>query len=63
MKYSYTLSSVVDPWHFGTDPDSTPNPDPALLVSGFQDAKKKSFIAHYFLTEHLHHSSKIKSHK
>jgi hypothetical protein len=58
---------------FCIDPD--PNlwlmdPDPELLVSDLwklQDANKKKilqyFFADYFLTVHLYHSSKIKSHK
>ncbi len=32
-------NSVPDPWHFDMDP--APDPDPALFVSGFQDANKK----------------------
>ncbi len=55
-----TGSSVVDPWHFGTDPDPhnwLTDPDPALFVSGFQDANPNkffpSFYADYFLKEHL----------
>ncbi len=38
-KYDYSdciatcPTSVVDPWHIGTDPD----PDPAYFVSGWQD--------------------------
>jgi hypothetical protein len=46
------LSSVVEPWHFDTDPDPDPpyglmdpdtdsDPDPAFFVSCWQDANKK----------------------
>jgi hypothetical protein len=36
MKVSpYLQPGVVDPWHFGTDPD------PAFFVSGWQDANRK----------------------
>jgi hypothetical protein len=43
-------------------------PDPAIFNVDLQDAKKKrikkkSFSAFYFLKVHLHHFSKIKSHK
>ncbi len=43
------------------DPDPDPNPVPVIFVSDlifFQ-----SFFAYYFLKVHLHHFSKIKSHK
>ncbi len=58
------LISVADPLHFGTDPDL----DPAIFVIDLQDANKKlilkkSLSAYYFLKVHLHHFSKIKSHK
>jgi hypothetical protein len=46
------------------DPD--PHPDPAIFITDLQDANKKlfkSFIAFYFLKEHLHHFLKIKSPK
>jgi hypothetical protein len=42
--------------------------DPAIYVSDLQDIKKKkiskfySFFYYFFLTVHLHHFSKIKSH-
>jgi hypothetical protein len=37
---------------------------PAFFVSDLQDVnKKKSFFAYYFLKVHLHHFSKINSHK
>jgi len=46
------------------------DPDPAFLsffVTHLQDANKKlikkSFSGYYFLKVHLHHYSKIKSHK
>jgi hypothetical protein len=64
----YIISSVPDPcilWHFGTDPDSAPNP--ALFVSYLQDTNtKKAFLSLYaysFLKVHLHYSLKIKSDK
>jgi len=64
-------SSVVDPWHFGTDPDPhhwltdpDPAPDPVLFVSGFQDVNKNKLFsklfAYFFLQVDLHQSSKIK---
>jgi hypothetical protein len=41
--------------------------DPALFVIDLQDAKTNFFLskffANYYLKEHLHHSSQIKSHK
>jgi hypothetical protein len=43
-----------------------PDPDPALFVTDLHDCKKKNsqtFYADSFLKVHLHHSSKIKSHK
>ncbi len=48
------------------DPDAYP--DPAFFVSDLQDVNKifsflKSLFAYYFLRVHLHHFSKIKSHK
>jgi hypothetical protein len=44
------------------------DPDPAVFVIDLQDANKKttffqSFSACFFLKVHLHHFSKIKSHK
>jgi hypothetical protein len=50
------------------DPDPAPDPDPALFISDSVDANKKYFfpivfIAYFFFKVHLHHSSKIKSHK
>jgi hypothetical protein len=43
------------------------NPDPDIFVTDLQDADKnyfcQSFSAYYFLKVHLHHFSKIKSHK
>jgi hypothetical protein len=56
-------SSVVDPWHFGTDPCLWPmDPDLAIFVLDLQDGNKKlflkSFSAYYFLKVHLHHFSK-----
>jgi len=48
------------------DPDSNPDPDPAIFVIDLQDASKKlifehNFSAYYFLKVYLHHFSKIKS--
>jgi hypothetical protein len=47
------------------DPDA--DPDPAIFVTdlqGRQEQKKISkFFANYFLKVHLHHFSKIKTHK
>jgi hypothetical protein len=45
-----------------------PDPDPAIFVIDLKDANKKlkflkSYSAYYFLKEHLHHFSKIKSQK
>jgi hypothetical protein len=45
------------------DPYADADPDPALFVSGLQDANKKDFYAYSFLQVHSHHSSKIKSQK
>ncbi len=45
------LISVVDPWHFDTDPDHTgqdPAPVPALFVSELQDANKNIFFSSTF---------------
>ncbi len=64
------VTSVPDPWHFGTDPDA----DPYLTKwcgSGFGfssfrqwpsgcQQKKKISPSFYALKAHLHHSSKIK---
>ncbi len=48
-------NNVVDPGHFGTEPD------PALFVRDLQDAKKnQNFLAFYFLKVHLHYFLKIK---
>jgi hypothetical protein len=46
------VSSVADPWDFGTNPDV--HADPAIFVSGLQDVNKKlfffpSFFAYNFL--------------
>ncbi len=54
--YWFLLCSVVDPWHFGTDPDPhrwviDSDLDPALFVSGFQDVKKISFFYVFFTLE------------
>ncbi len=61
-------TSVVYPWHFGTDTDPyhrVTDPDPALFVSGFQNNKKISFFlvifSYYFLKKHSHQPSNIKS--
>ena len=35
----FASSSVADPWHFGVDPDT--DPDPAIFVIDLQDASKK----------------------
>jgi hypothetical protein len=40
-----------------------PDPDPVFFVIDLQDANKKLFSAYYFLKVHLHHFSKVKSHK
>jgi hypothetical protein len=48
------------------DPDADEASKPGLFVSDLQDAKQKfslSFYAHSFWKVHLHHSSKVKSHK
>jgi hypothetical protein len=66
MKFWYGSGSV-DPYIRLMDPDSDPDadPDPAIFVSNLQDVNKKyqSFFAYYFLKIHLHHFSKINSHK
>jgi hypothetical protein len=65
------LSSVADPWKFGTDPD--PRIHPLTNGSGFESICRsgscffpaifnknlfsKSFFAYYFLKVHLHHFS------
>jgi hypothetical protein len=43
-------------------------PDPAIFIEDFQDGKlnlffSQIFFAYYLLKLHLHHFSKIKSHK
>jgi hypothetical protein len=47
--HPYTLSSVEDPLHFGTDPHpdlrTDPAPVPALFVSDLQDANKKKILS------------------
>ena len=52
------------------DPDSDPDadPDPSIFIIDLHDANKKlilkkSFSAYYCLKVHLHHFSKIRSHK
>jgi len=35
------------------------DPDPALIIGGFQDANKNNFFAYYFLKIHLHHYSNV----
>jgi hypothetical protein len=46
-----------------SDADPDADPDPAIFVSDLQDVNKKLFFAYYLLKVHLHHFSKIKSHK
>ncbi len=68
-----TKSSVVDPWHFGTDPDQGIRTTDfririrLLLFSSVADKMptKKKFsnffcLPYYFLKVHLHQSSNIK---
>jgi hypothetical protein len=54
------------------DPDPDPAPDPAIFVTDLQKTNKKQFLYKIFLLitvlfdslkVHLHHFSKIKSHK
>jgi hypothetical protein len=47
------------------NPDSDPDPDPAIFVSDLHDFKIFffAFFAYYFLKVQLHHFSKIKTHK
>jgi hypothetical protein len=52
-------SGFADPYHRLADPD----PDPAILVSDLQDAKKISFGFFEGTLLHLHHSSWLKCHK
>ncbi len=55
---------IPDPWHFGTDPLIRP-----FSSVTFKMSRKIIFfslfclLGRYFLELHLHHSSKIKSHK
>jgi hypothetical protein len=68
--FGFPLSSVPDPWHFGTDPDPRlsisdyriRNPDPALFV-GDEASRCFKLFDFYFLNVHLHHFSHIKSYK
>jgi hypothetical protein len=64
VTFWYGLGSA-DPCLILLDPD--PVPDPAIFVTDLQDANKNffplSFPTYYFLKVHLHHFSKIKSHK
>ncbi len=46
------LISIVDPWHFGTNPSVTFKMPKNLIFS--------SFFAYYFLKAHLHYSSNLK---
>jgi hypothetical protein len=53
-----------------SDPDPTPATDPDIFDSDLQDDNKKKIsevflliTVAYFLNQHLHHFSKIKSHK
>ncbi len=55
-------SGTTAPYHWITDPDVAPDPDPVLFISGFEDVKKISFFVFYFLKVHLRQSLKIKSH-
>jgi hypothetical protein len=52
-----------DPYLSSTHPDS--DLDPAIFVSDLQDGNKNSvfLLVRYFLKLHVHHFSKIKSHK
>ncbi len=43
------------------DPDA--DPDSVIFVSDLPAVNKKLFFIYYFLKIHLHHFSKIKSHK
>ncbi len=50
------------------DPHPDADPDPAIFVNNLQDVNNKKiffskFFAYYFLTVHLHHFLKMKSHK
>jgi hypothetical protein len=56
------------PWPIHrSDSDPDPTPDPSNFVSDLQDGNLKlffsKFFAFYFMKLHLHHFSKIKSHK
>jgi hypothetical protein len=58
--------SVVDPWHFGTDPDQRIRVSDKwirILLFSSLTFKTQNFSAYYFLKLHLHHLSKTKSHK
>jgi hypothetical protein len=58
-------SGSVDPclWLMYPDPDSNPEPDPAIFNIDLQGTNKKlikkRFSAYYFLKVHLHKFSKI----
>ncbi len=46
------------------DPDPDAVPDPAIFISDLQDVNKKNVLTVFCLLKlHLHHFSKIKSHK
>ncbi len=46
--FSAIMSSVVDPGHFVTDPDSDPDPDPTIFVSDFKTATKTHYFSKFF---------------
>ncbi len=60
-RYRTRAASVADPWHFGEDPD------PGFRHWPSRCKQKTNFLTQFFcllfLKVHLHHFSKIKSHK
>ncbi len=47
-KHPSTVNSIVDPWHFGKDPDPRlwpMDPDPPIFVLDLQDANRKYFFS------------------
>ncbi len=60
---AFLLGSIPDPGYFGMDPDPRIRTPGLIWIMLFFSATKIFFFAYNFLKVHLHHSSKIKSHK
>jgi hypothetical protein len=58
LKTNRVKNSVADPCHFGMDPDPRIRTDPDVDTRG-----PKTYGCGYGILLHLHHSSKMKSHK